>query len=137
MTPEPTDESPPADQAPANVRWRWALWLVALATLAALVGVSLRLPMELRTQMSSLDHARDVRAQGQELLATLLDLETSQRGYLLTLEDSYLQPYREGLARLDWQTAEFATLLAGQKDAVADLASLSDLIRGKREELAH
>lgn len=35
------------------------------------------------------------------MLETLLDLETSQRGYLLTLERPYLEPYRQAQARLD------------------------------------
>src|SRR5689334_20270133 len=44
------------------------------------------------------------------VLRDLIDMETGQRGYLLTENPSYLQPYTDAKARI---AADFASLRAG------------------------
>ncbi|PWU20128.1 MAG: hypothetical protein C5B50_04735 [Verrucomicrobia bacterium] len=61
-------------------------------------------------------------------LSTLQDAETGQRGYLLTGEETYLQPYRQGQARAEEELKQLQRLAdSGQlaKDKVARIASLS------------
>ena len=41
-------------------------------------------------------HTHEVMHKSQKLLSALQDAETGQRGYLLTLKDSYLEPYYKG-----------------------------------------
>jgi PAS domain S-box-containing protein len=55
------------------------------------------------------EHARSVQIGADRLLSTLKDAETGQRGYLLTGDDNYLQPYDAARARL-W--SDFADLRA-------------------------
>ena len=43
-------------------------------------------------------HTNDVKAQLQALLASLIDAETGERGYIITGNDSYLEPYTRGVA---------------------------------------
>src|SRR5262249_9077294 len=45
-------------------------------------------------------HSYAVLAELEDVLSLLKDAETGQRGYLLTGDESYLQPYREAVARI-------------------------------------
>ena len=47
---------------------------------------------------SAVAHTNDVQAQLQALLASLIDAETGERGYIITGNDSYLEPYVLGVA---------------------------------------
>lgn len=73
--------------------------VVGLATLAADLRSQV-LADALRTRLD-LD-----RASGQ-VLEAVLDVETGQRGYLLTRSPEYLQPYRAGVRRVEGALAEF------------------------------
>ena len=48
-----------------------------------------------------------------ELLSTVKDAETGQRGYLLTGEDTYLEPFAEAQARLETRIAAVRATFAG------------------------
>ena len=61
------------------------------------------------------------------LLSTLKDAETGQRGYLLTGNEDYLQPYRAALARLPAALATTDVELSeGQSASLARLRTLAD-----------
>jgi CHASE3 domain sensor protein len=58
-------------------------------------------------------HTQEVLAAAESLLSTVKDAETGQRGYLITGEERYLEPYqaavanwREGVQRLHRLTAD-------------------------------
>ena len=59
------------------------------------------------------DQVQTARFSAETLLGTLKDAETGQRGYLLTGDPSYLQPYRSAKARLK---NDFARLEASTFD---------------------
>src|SRR5262245_28229411 len=48
-------------------------------------------------------HTREVLDLTSDLLRTLVDAETGQRGFLITGKEDFLEPYRQALARLDQQ----------------------------------
>jgi len=54
-----------------------------------------------------------------DLLAGLGDQETGGRGFLITGEERFLQPYREGGARVDTRMAQLRELLAPDPDLMA------------------
>ncbi|MFA1626375.1 CHASE3 domain-containing protein [Rhizobium mongolense] len=61
------------------------------------------------------------------LLSTLKDAETGQRGYLLTGNEDYLQPYRAALARLPDELATTdVELPEGQSASLVHLQTLAD-----------
>jgi signal transduction histidine kinase len=59
---------------------------------------------------------------GAQLYSDLLNQETGVRGYLLSAQQSFLQPYHEGLADQRLQLRELQPLLTGFPAARADLA---------------
>jgi CheY-like chemotaxis protein/CHASE3 domain sensor protein len=69
------------------------------------------------------------------LLSTLKDAETGQRGYLLTGDEKYLQPYLSAQAGLPGELAKVRPLLAGRSDQLRRLDSLESAAQQKMDEL--
>lgn len=84
---------------------------------------------------SEIAHRQEVEARLIELLSTLTDAETGQRGFLLTQDEQYLQPYTSAPARL-------STLFTGLSDEShaglvppAELDAIRELGQKKMAEL--
>jgi len=98
-----------------------------LAVVAALALVLLGVTIVTSVAASSLSDAVDQRtkviypatAALAEVTPSVIDLETGERGYVITAEPSFLEPYQRGLGDV---TAGFATL----RTYAADLPGLSD-----------
>ena len=66
----------------------------------------------------------------------LVDQETGVRGYLLTRQSDFLQPYTQGEAQEAADSKQIETLLAGHTTALADFASLSGVIAAWKDAYA-
>ncbi len=77
---------------------------------------------------------RDLIAQSAQLLSTLKDAETGQRGFVITGDEKYLEPYNTALSRL---SLELDHLKSMKKVAVPaeDLAAIGRLAKEKLGEL--
>lgn len=110
--------------------------IVGFAILAVIVGAR---AMLVETQSANRAAARDA-IEYQQLLAGLLslaqDAETSQRGYLLTGEKSYLEPYQQAVAALPGQLARIDEMTAGNEEAAQQVGGIKDALARKQAELA-
>jgi CHASE3 domain sensor protein len=71
------------------------------------------------------------------VLKDLTDMETGQRGYLLTGDDSYLQPYTEASAHLPTHLANLRTGLAQRRESERSLEpEIESLAKSKQVEMA-
>src|SRR6266849_742723 len=70
-----------------------------------------------------------------EVVARLVDAETGQRGYLLTGDQAYLEPYREAIKNLDEVMGQLKVLAAGNPDQQKHVQALEPLIEKKLAEL--
>ena len=70
-----------------------------------------------------------------ELLSTIQDAETGQRGYLLTGEARYRTPYDEAVAALPKRLSDVAALAARNGVPHDEVARLRDLVNDKMREL--
>ncbi|NEU76287.1 GAF domain-containing protein [Hassallia byssoidea VB512170] len=68
-----------------------------------------------------------------ELLSQIKDAETGQRGYILTGDSAYLQPYKAALAKID--IAELNNLTADNSIQQSQIDTLKPLIAAKLNEL--
>ena len=68
-------------------------------------------------------------------LSLMKDVETGQRGYLLTGQEEYLEPYRVAREASRRELSELRVLTAGQTGSAKLLAVLEDLARRKISEL--
>ena len=84
-----------------------ALLVVALVADAVLSLHNIR---EVATSVQWVSHTNEVLSRLEAVLSTLKDAETGQRGYLLTGEPAYLEPYRDAVDRLPRQIADLRQL---------------------------
>src|SRR5579863_5471140 len=53
------------------------------------------------------EHSHRIRLQLADLLSELKDAETGQRGYVITGDDNYLEPYKRALTAIDVTLSDF------------------------------
>ncbi|WP_294054508.1 response regulator [Sphingomonas sp.] len=85
--------------------------------------------------MHKILHSHEVIASLDELLSTLQDAETGQRGYLLTGNDQYLAPYEEARAQAGPRLDAIATLTRDNATQQSRLATLRRHADAKLGEL--
>ena len=83
------------------------LLVVALLVDAAATLYNIR---DVATSVEWVAHTHEVLAKVEAALSTLKDAETGQRGYLLTGERAYLEPYRDAVGRFPGQMTGLAQL---------------------------
>ncbi|KPC55190.1 methyl-accepting chemotaxis protein [Amantichitinum ursilacus] len=107
------------------------LWSSLLVVLAAIiiVGVAAWTNINKFTESEkAIAHALDVQSQLADVLSLLKDAETGQRGYVITGEDRYLEPYNNAVAQIDNRLATLAQTVEKPetKQAIAQLTVLAD-----------
>jgi methyl-accepting chemotaxis protein len=101
-----------------------------------IVGTVSYLSVTKQTEAASwVAHTREVQNQLTELLVSLQDAETGQRGYVITGIESYLAPYTDGAARAEDIRRHLAQLVEDNPRQQARVASLASLITDKLAEL--
>ena len=101
-------EATPHDEGHHGRLSRAAMLAGALLLVAALSGIGSAVAFHLSTE--TVDRARATVVGLERVLSTVKDLETGQRGFLLTGDASYLDPYEAALARIDAEMAAMAGL---------------------------
>ncbi|MEH2118224.1 response regulator [Nostoc sp.] len=67
----------------------------------------------------------------EELLSDMKDAETGQRGYVLTGQETYLEPYQAVVGNIDQKIAELKDLIVDQPSQQKQFATLESLIAAK------
>ncbi|MEG5067000.1 CHASE3 domain-containing protein [Microcoleus sp. B3-A4] len=80
-------------------------------------------------------HTHQVLTELEATLSTLKDAETGQRGYLLTGEERYLEPYNSAIARINQQVAGLQQLTADNKRQQQRLRNFQIAIDSKLADL--
>ncbi|WP_043363960.1 CHASE3 domain-containing protein [Belnapia sp. F-4-1] len=117
---------------------RLSLLLMAIgfaALLTTKVGM-LWLVEETRSFATGVITTQEIRTAAGRVLSLVQDAETSQRGYLLTAEDAYLEPYRHAMTELPREIpALVASIIADGGSEVA-ARNLQRQVEAKLAELA-
>jgi len=109
---------------------------LSLLVLIAVALVAFQGAQQITQTISGLMESRDQARSIREIRMMLLDAETGQRGYLLTGEERYLDPYHRATDALDAQLDKLRKDLADEPDQLARLSQLEPFIRDKLAELA-
>jgi signal transduction histidine kinase len=80
--------------------------------------------------------SRDVQTALEQLLSTVKDAETGQRGYIITGRSKFLEPYREAVADVEKRLDRVRTVTADQSNHQARVAYVVRLTHAKLKELA-
>jgi methyl-accepting chemotaxis protein len=108
---------------------------LAALTLLLIAGVSYRNASFLIETEDWVAHTHQVRTELADLLSQLKDAETGQRGYLLTGDENYLEPYKSALSSIQSTLADVRRLTADNPIQQRRLASLQQPIDSKLAEL--
>ncbi len=104
-------------------------------TLLVIAAISYRTPAGLIEHDGLVTRSFDVRAGLRSLLAEVQDAETGQRGYLLTGDDAYLQPYTTALGQIKPTVDSLHQLTADNQAHERKVAAIEPLIAAKLAEL--
>ncbi|KKC36557.1 hypothetical protein WH87_13935 [Devosia epidermidihirudinis] len=136
--------------APIRLIRRRLAVLVSLLLVVFAAGAALVLVRSIDKQVDDVLHTYDVRNKARELTIALTEAESSQRGYMLTRDPSYLEPYR---AAADTIGARTQALIAATEDdgvqaervhsivgeintKVAEMARTVELVASERDQEA-
>jgi methyl-accepting chemotaxis protein len=108
---------------------------LAALTLLLIAGVSYRNANLLIDTERWVGHTHQVRTEFADLLSEVKDAETGQRGYLLTGEESYLEPYQASLTTVRATLSDLKKLTLDNPDQQRRLATVTGLIDNKLAEL--
>lgn len=108
---------------------------LSAAAMASMIFISEGSYWQAVDSLGQLDAMAAARTTVQELQTSILDAESSQRGYLIVGREEYLQRYAEALAEIDAAQRALAAHYAGQPEALAVLARLQAAVETKLSEL--
>lgn len=108
---------------------------LAVLVAALLISVNEMGFQSSRNSMVQIDKAETKRAAINKLLRQMLDAESSQRGYLLTGDDKYLEPYNVALAGMKANLDELQSLTTNTPSELAEFADMSRSISRKTAEM--
>ncbi|MER9300133.1 CHASE3 domain-containing protein [Mesorhizobium sp. M0621] len=118
------------------MRWQSLPLIIGFAVLALIVGSRAMLVEGQRANRAAAREAIEY----QELLSGLLslaqDAESGQRGYLLTGEKSYLEPYRRAVSAIPGQFARIDSMTAPDDQIVQQINHIKDALSQMQAELA-
>jgi PAS domain S-box-containing protein len=89
---------------------------IALIAVMGNALVSCRNTHQLVENADRVAHSLQVLTELERTLSTLKDAETGQQGYILTGDETYLQPYQAATARVDAQLASLQQLMANHPE---------------------
>ena len=108
---------------------------IAVLALAFIGITAYRSTLQLVATAEWVTHTQQVLAGLENSISTLKDVETGRRGYVITGEDTYLDPYHAGIGKVDVTLRELRTLtkdneqqqrrLDGLEPAVAEFLRIS------------
>ncbi len=110
-------------------------FVLALAALFIIGIVSYRSTTGLIDSASQVTHTHKVLEHLEQLVSLLKDAETGQRGYIVTGEDRYLEPYTAALPQIDTMLKETRELTGDNLNQQHRLDLLEPLVAAKLAEL--
>jgi PAS domain S-box-containing protein len=108
---------------------------MALALLILNAATSYRNTLKLLENERWVGHTHRVLTELEATLSTLKDAETGQRGYLLTGEEGYLEPYHSAITRINQQVVKLQQLTADNNRQQQRIRDLKIAIDSKLAEL--
>ena len=123
------------DRSPIGPKAEFLSLCLALVLVLGIIVTSYRTWNVYRDQSEQVALAEDIIADSNALMSSLKDAETGQRGFLLTGEDQYLDPYRRAVVELPTILVDLRRATAARADQVQRISKLSPMVKDKLDEL--
>src|ERR1700742_1384328 len=104
-----------------NLRLGYGISIVVLLVVGLVSWLTLQSLLQSNRQVA---HSDDVMQKLEELLSTIKDAETGQRGYLLSGRASYLEPYNGAYKQAETLCSELSRLTADNPKQQANMANI-------------
>jgi signal transduction histidine kinase len=120
----------------AFVRSTVILLVAGMIALLGIVGTSLWLVGKVQTYFTGFIEVREVRSAAADLLSTLKDAETGQRGFVITGEAAFREPYDEALKAVAERQRTLGEKAARFPHYAERIPAINSLVADKLAELA-
>jgi signal transduction histidine kinase len=117
------------------VRTTIALLAIGFFAVFAIVAASLWLAARTDIYAGSLSEVLRIRRETFTVISLVQNAETGQRGYLLTQEEPYLEPYFASVRSIDEEFAQLRRLIEVRPEFSEEVERLAALVREKLAEL--
>ena len=116
----------------------WLSLAIAMAFVAVAVFavVTYRNTLAVRQNEALLIRSYVVREAAREFLASVKDMETGQRGFLITGDPAYLEPYYTGLSQVEDNFARLEKITLDSPIQGSRVQKLQKLLMDKQQEIA-
>jgi signal transduction histidine kinase/CheY-like chemotaxis protein len=115
--------------------------LIGLLSGAVLLGVVLFLAYRsverVHVTSAQAHHTQNVRLKLEGIAETVLNMETGQRGFLLTSQDEYIEPYESGRKKLAEQLPSLQQLIEHTPAQQGNFNTLRRLLDTRQAQMAH
>src|SRR3954468_22412874 len=95
-------------QFQSKIRAGFAVVAIILATVVALAIANSH---QLQTTREAAARSQETLRELERILSTMIDAETGMRGYVITGEESYLEPYQRAISTIDGRMGHLKGLL--------------------------
>ncbi len=119
------------------VRTTFLMLIVGTIVLTGIILSSLWLVDRSRETFTYIIQERDIRRAAANLLQTIVDAETGQRGFILTQDESFLDVYEGAMTHVRENLSTVADLVRGRPIKEERMPTLRRLIESKLGEIAH
>lgn len=117
-----------------------ATYVIALGTALGLLVLTVAAALWQNATSSQLNRlvreTSELRSHYRVLMQNLTDAETGQRGFLLTGDEDYLEPYRTGVAGVHRELAALEVMAVDAPESTREVPELRDVAERKLAELA-
>lgn len=108
---------------------------LAVLTTLVLLGINEASYQRSSAAMQHIAHTQQTHALLSKLLQTIMDAESSHRGYLLTGEEPYLAPYDRSIATIDGQLSQLRAALIHDPEQLEQFSELARQVSRKHSEM--
>src|SRR5262245_46504983 len=111
-----------------------ALLGISAVILLLIVGLAYRESRQYGLANARAAQTREILSSVDKLLIALFDAEMGQRGFLLTGENQYLEPYSQAIKIIPVELRKLSDLLASRPNESSNVAKLNGLVDEKLSE---
>lgn len=106
--------------------------IALLLTLLLGIGfVAYRNSTEFMADSAQVSHSREIRGNLQRILSLVEEIETSQRGYIITGDSSFLAPYQKAVDKIEERLTQVRALVLKEPELHPQLDTLTGLVRSR------
>ncbi|EKF60382.1 two component sensor kinase [Agrobacterium albertimagni AOL15] len=109
--------------------------LIGTAILVGIILATFGLVERTQTTFEYILQERNIRRMSADLMQKLTDAETGQRGFVITRNELFLQPYESAVGEIREEVDRLAAAVADRPIKAAQMDRLRDRIRGKLAEM--